>query len=72
MEQGKEPSQRSFELTAHERVRQESIAHSRPSAGDFVWHLCETLDDGREQTDTGHCSIATDRRSATHKRQSLR
>ena len=39
MEQGKEPSQRSFELTAHEWVRQEHIAHSPRFAGDFAWRL---------------------------------
>lgn len=39
MEQGKEPSQRSFELTAHEWVRQEDIAHPPRFAGDFAWRL---------------------------------
>jgi hypothetical protein len=39
MEQGKEPSQRSFELTAHEWVRQEGIAHSPRFAGDFGWRF---------------------------------
>ena len=39
MEQGKEPSQRSFELTAHEWVRQEDIAHSPRFAGDFAWRF---------------------------------
>ena len=39
MEQGKEPSQRSFELTAHEWVRQEDIAHSPRFTGDFAWRL---------------------------------
>jgi hypothetical protein len=39
MEQGKEPSRRSFELTAAERGRQEGITHSRRAGGDFVWRF---------------------------------
>ena len=43
MEQGKEPSQRRSELTAHEWVRQEDIAHSPRFVGDFAWRLSERL-----------------------------
>ena len=39
MEQGKEPSQRSFELTARECVRQWSPTHSRLFVGNFGWRM---------------------------------
>ena len=39
MEQGKEPSQRSLELTVHEWVRQDGMPHSRLFTGDFAWRL---------------------------------
>ena len=38
-EQDKEPSRRSFELTTHERLRQEALTHSRQFAAGFAWHL---------------------------------
>ena len=43
MEQGKEPSQRSFELTARGCVSQEDTTHSRPFVGDFGWHFRGSL-----------------------------
>ena len=43
MEQGKEPSQRSLELTAHEWLRQEDATNSRPYAGAFAWHPYSSL-----------------------------
>ena len=52
MEQGKEPSQRRFELTAHEAVRQEDKTHQRPSAGDCVWRLLHPYPPTRSGTES--------------------
>ena len=43
MEQGKEPSQRSFELTAHQCGRQHGMPHSRLLTGDSGWHFLGSL-----------------------------
>ena len=39
MEQGEEPSQRSLELTARDRVRQRCATHSRVLVADSGWRL---------------------------------